>query len=560
VRADPLATLESGRRARPSRGATLSAIARLAAAPPRNPGDLVRLHEALLFHAAYPENASVRARAVALLARLPAVVAKIAAAEEDLSALDLPESAGIGGTRIATTFTYDFLRTLARRHPDTVRVDWEAFDREDRLGATFPRFVPLLEEEALADANVPLRSWLDAARGRRRELSWTLERFESLALPPAERAELFDGVGLPVLWELSGEESRTLARSPDRPLFLHPGPLLARRDVDVARELSSRRLVLRDLSVREAERRLAFARDATGVRYRELYGFTYGDPRTARTADAGRGCEITLYGLPPERRLPLRAGFAAFVTKNSIPVAYVEGLALFERIEVGFNVYYTFREGESAWIYATILKLFREALGATSFSVDPYQIGFENEEAIESGAFWFYRRLGFRSTSAELRARTDREEIRLAEDPRRRTPARLLRRLAQRNMLYDAERSGGGWDHFHIRRIGLAVGRRTASEFGGDAARARRVAAGRVARRLGVDLGGWTPEGRRAFESLALVLDLVPELPRWTREEKDGAVRVLRAKSSRDETRYLRLMRRHGKMRAAMLRLGSSGS
>ena len=51
-----------------------------------------------------------------------------------------------------------------------------------------------------------------------------------------------------------------------------------------------------------------------------------------------------------------------------------------------------------------LLKLFRERMGVTSFSVDPYQLGRENEEAIDSGAFWFYRKLGFRSASEEISA------------------------------------------------------------------------------------------------------------------------------------------------------------
>jgi len=48
---------------------------------------------------------------------------------------------------------------------------------------------------------------------------------------------------------------------------------------------------------------------------------------------------------------------------NGVPAGYVELLSFFERAEVGFNLYYTFREGESAWIYAQVLRLFRQVLG-----------------------------------------------------------------------------------------------------------------------------------------------------------------------------------------------------
>jgi hypothetical protein len=560
---DDLGTLDAGRRSRPSKGRTLAALARLSASPPRDPSELLRLHEALLFHAAYPESVAVRSRSLALLSRIPGIVRSLADAGEDLSVFNEPETAGVGGTDLGTTFSFDFLRFLVRRHGRRVAADWDAFPDAgpERLGATLPRLVPLLEEEALADANVPYGDWLAAARGSKEEdeLPWLLSRFEALPLPPRERAELFDSIGLPVRWSLAGPESRTLARTPrPRRPFLHPGPLLSRRDVDLAGVLAAPRFPLRRLSPSEAGRRLDFIRDATGVRYRELYGFTYGDPGTALTADAGRGCELTLFGLPPERRLPLRAGYAAFIVKNGIPVGYVEGLAIFERIEVGFNVYYTFREGESAWIFAMILKLFSDALGVTSFSLDPYQVGHDNEEGIESGAFWFYRRLGFASTSPALRELTAREEESLAGNPKRRTPARVLRRLAEHNLLYGE--NARDWERFHIRNVGLAVDRRMAREFGGDAGLARTESARRVGRILGVDAGRLRGEGRRAFESLALVLDALPDLARWSREEKRGAAEVLKAKAGKDETRYLRLMRRHERMREAFLRLGRPNS
>ena len=93
--------------------------------------------------------------------------------------------------------------------------------------------------------------------------------------------------------------------------------------------------------------------------------------------------------------------------KNGVPVGYVEVLwprgEKGGRMEVGFNLYYTFRQGETAWLYARLLKLFRERFRVASFFIDPYQLGHENEEAIESGSFWFYYKLGFRPESQMAR-------------------------------------------------------------------------------------------------------------------------------------------------------------
>src|SRR3979490_2358900 len=99
-------------------------------------------------------------------------------------------------------------------------------------------------------------------------------------------------------------------------------------------------------------------------------------------------------------------------------------------MESGFNFYYSFREGETAWIYARTLAVFHQLLGVTAFSIDPYQIWYENEEGIESGAFLFYRNPGFRPTKPHLLKLTLAEEHRIATRRNYRTPAKTLRQLA----------------------------------------------------------------------------------------------------------------------------------
>ena len=123
------------------------------------------------------------------------------------------------------------------------------------------------------------------------------------------------------------------------------------------------------------------------VRHRELYGTTLGDPQSVVRADLERGVVIYLWNLPPGRRLPLRAYVAGFTLKNGVPINYVEALGLCEWIEVGFNTFYTYRQGETAWIYAQVLRCLRAETGASVISVYPYQIGQNNDEALDSGAF-----------------------------------------------------------------------------------------------------------------------------------------------------------------------------
>ena len=195
--------------------------------------------------------------------------------------------------------------------------------------------------------------------------------------------------------------------------------------------------------------------DNSAMRYRELYGFTHPDARRVFHADAGRGVEIIFFGVPAEWRLPFPRDHCGMFFKNGVPAGYIELLSLFDRAEVGFNLYYTFRDGESAWLYARLLRLFRQILGASYFSVDPYQVGYENDEAIASGAFWFYRKMGFRPLDADVAELVQREERRMSKTSGYRSSRRTLERMAQSYMLYEcAGAEPGIWDRFRVRKLG----------------------------------------------------------------------------------------------------------
>src|SRR5208282_4190707 len=183
--------------------------------------------------------------------------------------------------------------------------------------------------------------------------------------------------------------------------------------------------------------------------------------------------------------------------------------------------------------------------------------------AIESGAFWFYRKLGFRPGRADLQRLAEREEGKIAAATKLgrtndRTPARTLRRLAAGHAFYESPGSEvGAWDSFSARNVGLRVNRRMAREFQGDSDRMRKESVRSVARMLGADPSSWPSSERASFENLALVLALVPGLTAWKREEKEALARIIRSKSKADEMSYLHLTQRHERFREALLKIGS---
>jgi len=480
-------------------------LAEVAAHPFPDSPSLIRLHECLLFLRAYPADAEVLRLAGAALSTF----AQRIAASADRTPFEDAAVSGIAGTSFSAVFSYAVARQLAARYPRDIDIDWANYDQAEKLGPVLRRFLPLLNEDWPVEAHVPFRAWVDAARPpRSTALAWLLGSIASLPLGPRDQADLYESLDLLLVWRIAPRASRTRMRLPVRQPYFHAEPLLRRAGIDLALELAAPNLPITQVSPPQARQMLDLILDTSAMRYRELYGFTHPDPRRVFRADAGRGVKIFFFGVPPEWRLPLRAYHAGMFFKNGVPAGYVEVLSLFERAEIGFNLYYTFREGESAWLYARLLRLFRQVLGVRCFSVDPYQIGLRNDEALDSGAFWFYRKLGFRPLDPAAAHLVAREEDRMRRTPGYRSSRRTLEKLAHSYMLYEcADADPGAWDRFTMRN---------------------------------------------------LIVGQAPSLRRPPRPPNASIAAIVRAKYGPDEARYLRLMQRDAQLRAAIIEMGSN--
>jgi hypothetical protein len=385
----------------------------------REPADLIRLHETALFLRAYPQSPQVMRLADEILFsfadRLPT----------DHDAFADPDISGIAGTAISTNFSYEFVRSLLTRHGRAVSIDWENFEHPERLAPALARLIPESRDDWAVEAYPDWRGWFEKGRGT---LKWLLEHITP---------EIYDLLEIPVRW-VPGEASRSHLRIPRRAIFYHDGPFLRREPNLIAKMLAAPPMSREILGTAWACKIADTIVDASAVRYRELYGFLHPDLAGIEYACPGRGIDVFLFGPSLRHQLPVRDYLCGMFFKNGVPIGYIEGLIRDGNMETGFNLYYTFRDGETAWLYAVLLKLLQERSGVKTFSVDPYQIGHENDEAIESGAFWFYRKLGFVPESRKLWPILSREERRIEQQPGYRTPVVTLKKLARSRLVYGA--------------------------------------------------------------------------------------------------------------------------
>jgi hypothetical protein len=172
-------------------------------------------------------------------------------------------------------------------------------------------------------------------------------------------------------------------------------------------------------------------RNTMALTSRETDPATYLDARALRVYALERGLAVALFGMTPERQLPLESyvGFTLF--KNGLPVAYGGAWVMGERAAFGMNIFEPFRGGESGFMMCQVLRAYRQAFKVRYFEVDAHQFGLDNPDGIASGAFWFYYRHGFRPLSAPLQRLALQEEAhrRAAGLPQpRQDPAALHRK------------------------------------------------------------------------------------------------------------------------------------
>lgn len=520
---------------------------------------LIRFHDALLFLRAFPQSRKVVQLTESLLAGIGRQVAALRESGADLEMFHVEQFSGITDMVINDSFTYEVARWLQLLHPKELSVEWNLDEQSRQMAIALPRFLLLLADDSLVEADTPYLDWMGhAAGGQNKILAWLLKRLETAPQTMIQKTAWYDALKINVTWHLgaNSQASRTHARLNPQEMYFHRELLIRRNQVSLDTEMRSGALPIGKLKRHEGEEVLDMVRDALTVRYRELYGTTRGDPESVVEADVGRGVHIFLWGLPPDRRLPLRVYHAGFTIKNGVPINYIEGISLFDWMEVGFNTFYAFRDGESAWIYSKVLHLLHQLTNVTCFSVYPYQLGDENEEAIKSGAFWFYRKLGFRPGRPELLAITQREEAKMAKQPSHRTSARTLHKLAAGHVFYEfGDGPRGMWDAFSVRNIGLAVQQRMAVEFNGDPDSMCRATSAALAVELKVDPRKWSAVEQTAFKDFAFVLSLVPELKSWTTNQKRALVAIIRAKAAKDESFYLRLLQQHEILKKALEKL-----
>ena len=512
-------------------------------------GLLVAYHDVLLYLLAYPATAAMRSLASRELARVAAATREIETHGSARARARLRGS-GIAWSTITIAYSYPIARWLVSRYPRCAEVD--SFGEGGALLAQWLRSaLPSAEFELLESLQDTPDALLEAATTgwRRSRLAWLVAQFERLPSGPALREAAYDSLHLFVaLNPRDAPISRTFTRGLPAAPFYHRGPIL--RGVDANRLIATPLPTARRLGRNACKQLVDAGRGVLAMLGRETDPITHADVARTRYYDLGRGVAIALFSALPARRDPLDSHIGYLLSKNSVPVGYGGGWPFLGTCKIGINIFAPFRGGESTFLMACVLRAYAQLFAVERFVVEPYQFGAGNREGLESGAFWFYFRLGFRPVESKLRAVAHDEFEQMRRNPGYRTSLSVLRRFTRS----DLERpvlpgARAACDPAALSRATTAwIGAR----FRGRRDRAEAVALSEVVAALGLkDARGWNDDERHALRAMAPVLAQISDLHAWPARDKRRLAALVRAKGG-DEYRYFALMAGFAQLRRGL--------
>ncbi|MGH8801316.1 MAG: hypothetical protein ACREX6_03340 [Casimicrobiaceae bacterium] len=520
-----------------------------AGSAPANAEVLLAWHDVLLFLLAYPEMPAMRAMVERELARV-AEAARAIASRGGAGERRRLRGSGIAWSAITVAFSYPIVEWLVGRYPKLAEID-SFGERGDLLVAWFAHALPASEfalvESVEGGPDAAIDAGIDGWQGSR--LAWLVDRFRHLPCDPRMAATLYESLSaFVVLRPGSAPISRSFARGLPGPIHYHREPLL--RDVDVRRMIADALPPARRLQTDERLRLLETARGVLATLGRETDPITYADTARTRCHDLGRGVAIALYSAKAEWRPPLDSHVGYMLFKNAVPIAYGGGWPFLGTCRIGINIFAPFRGGESMFAMASILRAYAQLFAVEHFVVEPYQFGAGNREGLESGAFWFYYRLGFHPLDARLGELAATEFERMQRASGYRSPLAILRRFTRSDLdlriIPDAARACDPVD------LSRATSTWIGERFHGDRERAVAFAIERLRSMLApAATERWNEHERFALRALAPVLAQIEGLDRWPARDRSRLAAMIRAKGG-DEYRYFRLMAGFARLRSGL--------
>jgi len=519
----------------------LEAIPRLAI---RTAADTKKLHKTLCFMRAFPDTPEIHTCVSDALSTFDELISVLGESHQSRLA-----DSGISGTDIHYSFSFEVAAWLARKHAGLTQVDWSEFRDTERLDELLEQLLEPVEADFFDSGEASTEEWLNIASQDQpgTDFDWLMSQVKEHRQHDRFWTALYNSADVPLRCRLADSGLSSSANVFDVDEVFCRKRAMRSRVTDAKKQITRPLKSVTRLNREDGARLIDVAMASLAVRHRETLHFNYANPDDVHLADVGAGVSIAVTGLQEEHRYPLECTMGFLILSNGVPIGYGGSSMLFKQANTGINIFDEYRGSEAAWSWVQVMRVFHALTGCTRYIANPFQLGSENVEALGSGAFWFYYRLGYRPIDREIRrlARHEFSELRAKKD--RRTPLDILKQLATCDMhlTLAGARKSEYFDENWIERCALLATR----ELARTGYLSRRKSHDQLAGQLAADLQiksmkNWSRTERKWFKRFCPVLTATNP-GQWSTGDRKALVALIRAKSAKSELGFARMLNKH---------------
>ena len=386
--------------------------------------EFLEYHSLLLFTLTHPENKAIYDLAQQELKRLTAYLKKGNHAAHPLLA-----DSGLPFTTLTTRYAPEVFNDLVANNQVTIKLDSlgnEAFDLNAFCTISLPT---ILKEETTAGVdNDSLLEILGVPQDKKFE--FLVSEINNIKASPL--AKDFIWQSLNPFFTIKGKQasfSKTYNKIPTQSIVYTQKLTKQFNHFELLDEPISQPV---KLSKPEHSKLVSVIKDTMTLAFREIDPITYMDTKSLKLIELSNGLSMAVFGMLPERQLPMQSYVGYTLFKNGYPISYGGAWMFGKSALFALNVFEEYRGGESKFVMTQILRVYRQLFGVSYFEVEPYQIG--NEDALKSGAFWFYYKFGFRPIDENINKLADAEVQKMTKNKSYKSGIDTLTKLAQGNI------------------------------------------------------------------------------------------------------------------------------
>jgi hypothetical protein len=491
-------------------------------------------HEVLLFLKAYPENRILLRFTEQELKKL----------DESVNLLSEPKKeklvrSGISHSETRANFSFTLCKWLVKTYPGKIKLF--SLEGDSEWATELLKLVlPKTDSEGITNS---IDEWLTEHIAEEKRMEILLQLIDNMEASPRIKEHIWEALQVFVAVSLTPDfPSRTFNALPPVRVYFHKKELVKR--VDAVKEIKKPLPQSKKLSETEKQLILRSARASLFLLNRETDTVTYTNENEVLFFELERGIQIALFGLIPERRLPFETYIGYMAFKNGVPVAY-GGAWPFQRIaRIGLNIYEPFRGGESVYLFTQLMRVYQQIYKVNQFMVEPYQIGYGNKEGLQSGAFWFYYRMGFRSTDERIAHIAEVEYQKISAAQGYRTPVNLLKKLTTSHILLKVIplKPHEMQSPFMAEELTRLVSDYIDACFDGNRINALQHASKKMRQWLGVSTESykkWSLPERFWFGELSLLFTQMTGIIKEKSKIKNQLINLVKAKAGKQERKFL---------------------